>query len=67
VAPYGNNVRGAFACVPECVGPMDEALWCFDDAACCDPNAHCTIRGYCVADGGTGESSGGTTGGSTTG
>jgi hypothetical protein len=52
VAPYGNNVRGPFDCVSDCVGPMDEARWCYDDDACCDPQAHCTIRGYCEVDAG---------------
>ncbi|HET6586096.1 MAG TPA: hypothetical protein VFG69_21710 [Nannocystaceae bacterium] len=47
VAPYADNVRGAFACVSECVAPMDESVWCYDDAACCDAAASCTIRGYC--------------------
>jgi len=50
VAPYADNVRGPFDCVSECVGPMDEAVWCYDDDACCDPQAHCTIRGYCEVD-----------------
>lgn len=58
VAPYADNVRGAFACVDACVGPVEETKWCFDDAACCDPAAHCTIRGYCEVEGAT------TTGGS---
>ncbi len=69
VAPYADNHRGAFACVSECVGPMDEAVWCFDDAACCDPAARCTIRGYCevdvagttTGDGTTGDATGTTT------
>jgi hypothetical protein len=53
VAPYADNVRGMFACVAECVGPMEETKWCFDDAACCDAAAHCTIRGYCEVEGET--------------
>jgi hypothetical protein len=52
VAPYADNVRGAFACVSECVGPMDESVWCYDDAACCDATAACSIRGYCETDAG---------------
>lgn len=47
VAPYADNDRGDFACVGECLGPMDEDSWCYDAAACCDPTAVCTIRGYC--------------------
>jgi hypothetical protein len=65
VAPYADNHRGAFACVEACVGPMDESVWCFDDAACCDSAAHCTIRGYCEvegADSGTGDGTTSTTG-----
>ena len=34
----------AFACIPS----YDETQWCADAAACCDPNAICTARGYCV-------------------
>lgn len=48
VAPYADNERGAFACVEACVGPNEAASWCFDASACCDPEAVCTSRGYCV-------------------
>jgi hypothetical protein len=48
VAPYADNERGAFACVEACVGPDEAASWCFDASACCDPDAVCTSRGYCV-------------------
>jgi hypothetical protein len=65
VAPYADNVRGAFDCVVECVGPDEEGKWCFDDAACCDPLAHCTIRGYCEADAATTTSTGDSSSGST--
>ncbi|MGH1344023.1 MAG: hypothetical protein ACRBN8_20865 [Nannocystales bacterium] len=34
----------AFACIPS----YDEMQWCADAAACCDPEAICTARGYCV-------------------
>lgn len=34
----------AFACIPS----YDETQWCADAAACCDPDATCTARGYCV-------------------
>jgi hypothetical protein len=80
VAPFdqtaGPEGKGAYACVSECVAIMDEDRWCADAAACCDPTAECTDRGYCVAaDGGstggsessTGRDDGGSTGGSTTG
>lgn len=49
VAPYADNDRGEFACVPDCVMPGDETSWCFDAAACCDAEATCTERGYCVS------------------
>ena len=42
------EARGAFACQFACVPLLDEALWCSDDASCCDPDAVCTARGYCV-------------------
>ena len=65
VAPYADNDRGDFACVENCVEPGDENSWCFDAAACCDPTASCTERGYCVAPGGSdGSSSDAGTGGS---
>ena len=70
VAPYADNNRGEFTCVADCVAPGDEASWCFDAAACCDPEATCTERGYCVVPGDTdGTSSGGSesTGSSSTG
>lgn len=70
VAPFdqeaGPEGKGAYECVSECVGIMDEARWCADAAACCDPTAECTDRGYCVHPEETGGSEGsGTTGGST--
>lgn len=77
VAPFdesaGPEGKGAYECVSECVAIMDETRWCADAAACCDPLAECTDRGYCVypADttGGSDDSgsTGGSTGGSTTG
>jgi len=74
VAPFdqsaGPEGKGAYECVIECVGPMDEDHWCADAAACCDPLHECTDRGYCVPpEGSTGGSEGsgssGSTGGST--
>lgn len=63
VAPFdqsaGPEGKGAYACVSECVALMDEDRWCADAAACCDPLAECTDRGYCVyPEGSTGSSDG---------
>jgi hypothetical protein len=70
VAPFdqeaGPEGKGAYECVIECVELMDEDRWCADAAACCDPTAACTDRGYCVHPEETGGSEdSGTTGGST--
>jgi hypothetical protein len=75
VAPFdqsaGPEGKGAYECVSECVVLMDEDRWCADAAACCDPQAECTDRGYCVypeepTGGSEGSgSSDGSTGGST--
>jgi hypothetical protein len=77
VAPFdqsaGPEGKGATECVTECVVIMDEDRWCADAAACCDPLAVCTDRGYCVyPEDSTGSSdgsgsSGGSTGSSSTG
>lgn len=78
VAPFdqsaGPEGKGAYECVTECVVIMDEDRWCADAAACCDPLAECTDRGYCVyPEESTGSStdgsgsSGGATGSSSTG
>jgi hypothetical protein len=77
VAPFdqsaGPEGKGATECVTECVVIMDEDRWCADRAACCDPLAECTDRGYCVyPEESTGSSdvsgsSGGSTGSSSTG
>ncbi len=52
VAPFdqsaGPEGKGPLACVTECVVIMDEDRWCADAAACCDLDAECTDRGYCV-------------------
>jgi hypothetical protein len=48
VAAYEDGERGAFECRFACVPTLDEAAWCGDDASCCDPQATCTARGYCV-------------------
>lgn len=51
VAPFDQNAgpegKGPLECVTECVVLMDEDRWCADAAACCDPEAECTDRGYC--------------------
>ena len=44
------GTRGPLACTFTCVPTRDDSLWCGDDAACCDPAATCTLRGYCVLD-----------------
>lgn len=74
VAPFdqsaGPEGKGAYACVVECVVIMDEDRWCADAAACCDPLAECTDRGYCVLPGETtdgGSSDGGSSGGGSSG
>ncbi|MEM9463420.1 MAG: hypothetical protein AAGF11_55270 [Myxococcota bacterium] len=82
VAPFieslGPEGKGLNECVAACVDLMDETRWCLDAAACCDPAAECTDRGYCELPGdsadtdgtgsmgnssGTGDTSTGTTGG----
>ncbi len=47
------EARGAFACQFACVPLLDESLWCSDDVSCCDADAVCTGRGYCVLGGGS--------------
>lgn len=52
VAPFDESLgpqgKGLNECVTQCVEIMDETRWCLDAAACCDPDAMCTDRGYCV-------------------
>ena len=62
-ADFEGDDRGPYACVPDCIGIMDEARWCADAGACCDPAATCTDRGYCIADGSSTGTSTGTTSG----
>ncbi len=40
--------RSPKTCQFMCVPLLDDTLWCSDDASCCDANATCTERGYCV-------------------
>lgn len=60
-APFDAGEIGELVCHSACIDYADEAMWCGDVAACCDPNATCS-RGLCVmaqgADESTGESSG---------
>jgi hypothetical protein len=46
---FDRGERGVYACVEACIGVMDEARWCADASACCDPDAVCTARGYCIS------------------
>ncbi len=48
-------------CAFACIDVLNESQWCIDDASCCDPQARCTRRGYCVID----DASGSTTVGDT--
>ncbi len=55
------QTRGPLACQFACIPALDDASWCSDDEACCDVDARCTERGYCVLDedgSSTGEGSG---------
>jgi hypothetical protein len=63
-ASFDGDNRGPFACVSACIEAMDEASWCADAGACCNPDAACTDRGYCLEPGspGTGTSTGTGTG-----
>ncbi|MEM6295111.1 MAG: hypothetical protein AAGA54_27820 [Myxococcota bacterium] len=56
------NTRGPLECQFACVPILDERAWCIDDASCCDANAVCTARGYCIV-----EREGSSTGGSSSG
>ncbi len=76
VAPFDGDI-GRFVCRETCIELNDEASWCLDAAACCDPAATCSSRGYCEAaitatdtgidsGGGVGTSTGATSGSSGT-
>lgn len=59
----------AFICRDACVPNDFVALWCRDDAACCDAAASCGEDGFCQGPGGgstTGTTGGGTSGGTGT-
>lgn len=65
VAPYEDGMVGEFSCTDQCIALEDEASWCLDAAACCEPGAICR-RGLCVIDGsadsGSGDSGSGDSG-----
>lgn len=50
VAPWDADTQthGAAECSFACIPSLDDTQWCADAAACCDPDASCTARGYCV-------------------
>lgn len=43
-----NGARGEPFCHSACVENDDPAVWCTDNASCCDEEAVCTPRGTCV-------------------
>ncbi|MBV1861235.1 MAG: hypothetical protein KUG77_22650 [Nannocystaceae bacterium] len=47
-AAWEDGSRTSFVCRFACIPTLDENAWCRDDASCCDPDAVCTGRGYCV-------------------
>ena len=59
VAPYdpaagqGAAGMGAPACVPSCVPEDALALWCIDDASCCEGLTCSASDGFCVGTAGT--------------
>jgi hypothetical protein len=56
---------GSFVCRSSCIDDRDESQWCIDDVGCCNPDATCSDRGYCIpADTTTGDTTGGDTTGS---
>lgn len=54
--------RGPFECRFSCIPLVDDTSWCSNAASCCDSEAVCTERGYCVlgegADGSSGSGDG---------
>lgn len=50
-ANWEDGVRTSFSCRFACIPTLNESAWCRDDASCCDPDAVCTGRGYCVVPG----------------
>lgn len=47
-ADWEDGVRTTFSCRFACIPTLNEAAWCGDDASCCDADAVCTPRGYCI-------------------
>ena len=47
-ASWEEGGRTPFSCRFTCIPTLDEGAWCRDDASCCDVDAVCTGRGYCV-------------------
>ena len=47
-ADWEDGVRTSFSCRFACIPTLSENAWCGDDASCCDTDAVCTGRGYCV-------------------
>ncbi len=47
-AGWEDGVRSAFSCRFACIPTLNESAWCRDDASCCDADAVCTGRGYCI-------------------
>lgn len=46
------EMLGEFECRFSCVPLLADVSWCANDEACCDSDARCTDRGYCVFDDG---------------
>lgn len=40
--------RSGFECVFACIDNFDDVGWCADDSGCCDAEATCSPRGYCL-------------------
>lgn len=47
-ADWEDGVRTPFSCRFTCIPTLNETAWCGDDASCCDADAVCTPRGYCI-------------------
>ena len=64
-AEFDDGEAGPLTCQADCIGEMDESMWCSDDSACCDAGATCSSRGFCEVPEGLDESGDDTTGDST--
>jgi len=47
-ASWEDGIRTSFSCRFACIPTLNETAWCRDDASCCDADAVCTGRGYCI-------------------